>query len=215
MGYVDGPSLRARLAEHPLVPREAAELILQVARAVDHAHIRHGPAWGGARPANRWRSIGVVIFPGRKPARGRERGGPRTDGVGPADRQGIANADPSQPVVCRRLPSRREASGDGRRLRPRRSLWSQSGLPEGNRGILRGDTLLPGCLLSGIKTVESNCDLIALSTGTVDARHAGPSGGVLLRPRRMICMSVCTGITVTLRESVLQSGSPRRSGQSG
>lgn len=51
MGMVDGPSLKTRLAEHPLQPREAAELILKVARAVEYAHSQ-GIIHRDLKPAN-------------------------------------------------------------------------------------------------------------------------------------------------------------------
>ena len=40
MGHVEGPSLAARIAEGPLAPRDAAELLARVADAVDYAHER-------------------------------------------------------------------------------------------------------------------------------------------------------------------------------
>src|SRR5262249_9383071 len=41
MEYVEGRTLSQRLAEGPLPPREAARLVAQVARAVQHAHERN------------------------------------------------------------------------------------------------------------------------------------------------------------------------------
>ena len=38
MGYIAGQSLAARLVESPLPPREAAEIVRDVARAVQYAH---------------------------------------------------------------------------------------------------------------------------------------------------------------------------------
>ena len=40
MGFVEGPSLAARLASGPLPPREAAEIVRQVSEAVEYAHGR-------------------------------------------------------------------------------------------------------------------------------------------------------------------------------
>ena len=51
MGYVDGQSLAARLAEGPLPPREAAELVATVAEAVDYAH-RQGVIHRDLKPSN-------------------------------------------------------------------------------------------------------------------------------------------------------------------
>jgi WD40 repeat protein/serine/threonine protein kinase len=51
MGFIDGVSLKTRLAENPLEPREAAELILKVARAVDYAHTQ-GIIHRDLKPAN-------------------------------------------------------------------------------------------------------------------------------------------------------------------
>ncbi len=51
MGYVDGQSLAARLAEGPLPPREAAELAATVAEAVDYAH-RQGVVHRDIKPSN-------------------------------------------------------------------------------------------------------------------------------------------------------------------
>ncbi len=51
MGYVDGQSLAARLAEGPLPPREAAELVATVAEAVDYAH-RQGVVHRDIKPSN-------------------------------------------------------------------------------------------------------------------------------------------------------------------
>ena len=38
MGFVEGQSLAQKIAEHPLPPREAADLMVQVAEAVQYAH---------------------------------------------------------------------------------------------------------------------------------------------------------------------------------
>jgi formylglycine-generating enzyme required for sulfatase activity/predicted Ser/Thr protein kinase len=51
MGYVDGPSLAARLAEGPLPPNEAAELLTLVAEAVEYAH-RQGVIHRDIKPSN-------------------------------------------------------------------------------------------------------------------------------------------------------------------
>ena len=51
MGYVDGRSLATRLAEGPLAPKEAAELVATVARAVDYAH-RQGVIHRDIKPSN-------------------------------------------------------------------------------------------------------------------------------------------------------------------
>jgi WD40 repeat protein len=51
MGYVDGQSLTARLADGPLPPKEAAELAVEVARAVEYAH-RHGVIHRDIKPSN-------------------------------------------------------------------------------------------------------------------------------------------------------------------
>jgi len=51
MGYVDGQSLAARLAEGPLPPNEAAELVAVVAEAVEYAH-RQGVIHRDIKPSN-------------------------------------------------------------------------------------------------------------------------------------------------------------------
>jgi serine/threonine-protein kinase len=51
MGLVEGPSLARELAEGPLPPRRAAELIEEVARAVHYAHAR-GVLHRDLKPAN-------------------------------------------------------------------------------------------------------------------------------------------------------------------
>ena len=51
MGYVDGPSLSARLAEGPLPAKEAATLVATVAEAVEYAH-RQGVIHRDIKPSN-------------------------------------------------------------------------------------------------------------------------------------------------------------------
>ena len=51
MGYVDGQSLAARMAEGPLPPKEAAELVATVAEAVEYAH-RQGVIHRDIKPSN-------------------------------------------------------------------------------------------------------------------------------------------------------------------
>ena len=51
MGYVDGQSLATRLAEGPLPPKEAAELVATVAEAVEYAH-RQGVIHRDIKPSN-------------------------------------------------------------------------------------------------------------------------------------------------------------------
>ncbi len=51
MGYVDGPSLSARLAKGPLAPKEAAALVATVAEAVEYAH-RQGVIHRDIKPSN-------------------------------------------------------------------------------------------------------------------------------------------------------------------
>jgi tetratricopeptide (TPR) repeat protein/tRNA A-37 threonylcarbamoyl transferase component Bud32 len=51
MGYVDGQSLGARLAEGPLPPKEAAELVATVAEAVQYAH-QQGVIHRDIKPSN-------------------------------------------------------------------------------------------------------------------------------------------------------------------
>ncbi|MGA2258143.1 MAG: serine/threonine-protein kinase, partial [Thermoguttaceae bacterium] len=51
MGYVDGQSLAARLADGPLPPNEAAELVATVAAAVEYAH-RQGVIHRDIKPSN-------------------------------------------------------------------------------------------------------------------------------------------------------------------
>ncbi|MBI1312832.1 protein kinase [bacterium] len=51
MGYVDGESLADRVRRGPLPPREAAELLRQVADAIEYAH-RHGVVHRDLKPGN-------------------------------------------------------------------------------------------------------------------------------------------------------------------
>ncbi len=51
MGYVDGPSLSARLAKGPLAPKEAAALVATVAEALEYAH-RQGVIHRDIKPSN-------------------------------------------------------------------------------------------------------------------------------------------------------------------
>src|SRR5208283_6232557 len=51
MGYVDGQSLASRLADGPLPPKEAAELVGTVAEAVEYAH-RQGVVHRDIKPSN-------------------------------------------------------------------------------------------------------------------------------------------------------------------
>lgn len=51
MGYIEGQSLAARLVEGPLVPREAAEIVRDAARAVHYAH-QAGVIHRDLKPAN-------------------------------------------------------------------------------------------------------------------------------------------------------------------
>src|SRR5439155_13577406 len=51
MEYVEGPTLAERLAEGPLPPRDAAQIVAAVARGVDHAH-KHGILHRDLKPAN-------------------------------------------------------------------------------------------------------------------------------------------------------------------
>src|SRR5207253_4462796 len=51
MQFVEGPTLAQRLGQGPLSPREAAELLAKVARAVDHAH-QHGILHRDLKPSN-------------------------------------------------------------------------------------------------------------------------------------------------------------------
>jgi serine/threonine protein kinase len=51
MGYVEGQSLAEKLSQGPLPPREAAEILLRVAEAVEYAH-RHGVIHRDLKPAN-------------------------------------------------------------------------------------------------------------------------------------------------------------------
>jgi eukaryotic-like serine/threonine-protein kinase len=51
MGFVEGKSLSQRLAEGPLPPREAAELLRRVSQAVEYAH-QHGVIHRDLKPAN-------------------------------------------------------------------------------------------------------------------------------------------------------------------
>ncbi|MFO0808014.1 MAG: serine/threonine-protein kinase [Gemmataceae bacterium] len=58
--FVDGPSLHARLANGPLPPREAADLVRQIAEAVAHAHA-HGIVHRDLKPHN------VLVGPDGRP----------------------------------------------------------------------------------------------------------------------------------------------------
>ncbi len=51
MGFVDGQSLAQRLLEGPLPPRDAAELMVRVADAIEYAH-RHGVIHRDLKPGN-------------------------------------------------------------------------------------------------------------------------------------------------------------------
>ena len=51
MGFVEGQSLSQRLAEGPLPPREAAELMVKVAEAIEYAH-RRGVIHRDLKPGN-------------------------------------------------------------------------------------------------------------------------------------------------------------------
>src|SRR5271166_5934665 len=51
MGFVEGQSLAQRLADGPLPPREAAELIRRVSEAIEYAH-QHGVIHRDLKPAN-------------------------------------------------------------------------------------------------------------------------------------------------------------------
>jgi WD40 repeat protein len=51
MGYVEGQSLARKMAHGPLPPRQAAELVRQVAEAVQYAH-KHGIIHRDLKPAN-------------------------------------------------------------------------------------------------------------------------------------------------------------------
>jgi len=51
MQFIEGPTLAQRLIHGPLPPREAAELLAKVARAVDHAH-RQGILHRDLKPSN-------------------------------------------------------------------------------------------------------------------------------------------------------------------
>jgi serine/threonine-protein kinase len=60
MRYVEGQTLAQRLSDGPLPPREAAELLSQVARAIDFAH-DHGVLHRDLKPAN------ILLDSGGKP----------------------------------------------------------------------------------------------------------------------------------------------------
>ncbi|MEX2142461.1 MAG: serine/threonine-protein kinase [Pirellulales bacterium] len=51
MDYIEGESLEERLSRGPLSPRMAAEMLLEIARAVEHAH-HHGVIHRDLKPAN-------------------------------------------------------------------------------------------------------------------------------------------------------------------
>jgi serine/threonine protein kinase/WD40 repeat protein len=51
MDFIDGPSLAARLAESRMTPEFAAQILREVARAVEHAH-HHGVAHRDLKPSN-------------------------------------------------------------------------------------------------------------------------------------------------------------------
>ena len=51
MGYVEGESLADRVADGPLPPREAAELVMQIAAAIGYAH-EHGVIHRDLKPGN-------------------------------------------------------------------------------------------------------------------------------------------------------------------
>ena len=60
MGFVDGPSLAAKLQNGPLAPKQAAALVRKIALAVQHAH-EHGIVHRDLKPAN------VLIGPNSEP----------------------------------------------------------------------------------------------------------------------------------------------------
>src|SRR5208282_619122 len=78
MGYVDGQSLATRLAEGPLPPNEAAELVAKVAEAVEYAH-RQGVIHRDIKPSN------ILID---------RNGRPRVTDFGLAKRLGAPGGDP-------------------------------------------------------------------------------------------------------------------------
>jgi hypothetical protein len=51
MKFVEGTTLAARVSQGPLPPREAAQLVARIARAVEHAH-RHGILHRDLKPSN-------------------------------------------------------------------------------------------------------------------------------------------------------------------
>ena len=123
MGFVEGQSLSQRLAEGPLPPREAAELMVKVAEAIDYAHSQRGDPprpEAGQHPARPERQpAGHRLRPGQEAALGQ-----RADGLGPdhGDAQlHAAGAGRGQPGRGR--PGRRRVRPGGDALLP----WSPAG----------------------------------------------------------------------------------------